>query len=364
MSPPKHLITDKGYLAPLEGWRGVVSMFVVMLHFYGFFAFEPFASYGYLGVDFFFILSGFIIARQYEISIALRSTSFQKFCVKRIARLYPLYIISIGLFMWVNTAILKPHHIDNALDYGHGPTLLWRVFLQLTMLGNLFGMPAPWNSPAWSVSVEWVVNLLYFGLVWHFRRVPGYLLWSSIAICTIYLINLSPHSLSLPIANGMIVNATIARGIVGFALGALLYRYHHRLPGIPFLLLFPLECTLMIACAALLRWHEYPLVVSLDYLLQLIVFPAVITVCLYRRSVTGWFFGLPPFRFLGRISYSIYLLHMPIGYALMYSGKFDLTVPDAGYHFLGIVLVVSTLSYFLVETPLRYLGGRLANRLA
>ena len=360
MTEPNHLITSKTYLAPLEGWRGVVSMFVVLFHFYAMFSSTQFAGYGYLGVDFFFILSGFIISRQYEGAIALRTVSFHHFCIKRIARLYPLYIISIGCFLAVNAYVLKPLHYGNAVDFGMGPNFIWRLFLQLTMLGNIGGMLEPWNGPAWSVSVEWIVNLLYFSLVWQFRIVPSYLLWASIAVCSIYLINLSPHTLHLSMANTPIFNETIARGIVGFSLGVLIYRYHLRLPVIPWVFLFCFEIVLAATTVTLLYFHDYPSIISDDYIFQLFIFPAIIIISLYRKSLIGWFFGLPQFRFLGRISYSVYLLHLPIGYIFTYSTYFKhLEKPMLGAMFIMVTLGVATISYVLLEVPFRYLGKRI-----
>jgi peptidoglycan/LPS O-acetylase OafA/YrhL len=361
---PNHLITDKSYLAPLEGWRGVVSLFVVVFHFYGFFSPNQFAKFGYLGVDFFFILSGFIISRQYEAAIALRTISFTKFCIKRIARLYPLYIFSIALFLYINAFVLKPNHIMNAVDFGMGPTYSWRVFLQLTMLSNIGGMAEPWNGPAWSVSVEWIVNLVYFSLVWKFRAVPSYLLWASIVVCTVYLVNISPHTLHLSMSITPIFNETIARGIVGFSLGVLIYRYHQKLPVVPWILLFCFEIALGFTTVTLLYWHEYPFIISSDYVFQLILFPAIIAVSLYKSSLIGLFFGLWQFRFLGRISYSIYLLHLPLGYMFMYSSHFSyLEKPMSGIMFMLLMLGVSTASYVLIETPFRYLGKRLSKNI-
>ena len=364
MTEPKHLITDRAYLASLEGWRGVVALFVVLFHFYQQFSDTPIAGYGYLGVDFFFILSGFIISRQYEAAIAMRTIRFTQFCIKRLARLYPLYIFSIGLFLYVNTTILLPLHMGSAVDFGMGPLYSWRLFLQLTMLGNIGGMAEPWNGPAWSVSVEWIVNLLYFGLVWQFRRVPNLLLWLGVIICTIYLINLSPHTLHLSMATAPIFNATIARGIVGFALGALIFRYHTRLPALPWIFLFILEIVLAASVAALLYLHDYPFVISDDYAFQLLLFPALIIVSLYRYSLIGWFFSLPPFRFLGRISYSIYLLQIPVGYAFIFSGRFSyLDKPFSGIMLLLVLVGVATVTYLLIEKPFRYLGNKLLIRM-
>ncbi|MDE3060645.1 MAG: acyltransferase, partial [Pseudomonadota bacterium] len=169
-------VTGQGYIAALEGWRGVMALFVASYHLYSLFTNQQFSTYGYLGVDFFFILSGFIIARQYEADIATRRISFRQFTVRRLARLYPMYIFSTIVFIIINAKILAPRllelHMAPAVYYGKGPQVVWNLVQQALMISNIGGMIAPWNGAAWSISVEWVVNVLFFILTLGFRRVP------------------------------------------------------------------------------------------------------------------------------------------------------------------------------------------------
>lgn len=353
-----HLNTGQGYIPSLEGCRGVAAFMVALYHFYGFFADTQFATSGYLAVDFFFILSGFIIARQYEPSIAGRKLNFSTFAIRRLARLYPLYIFSIALFLVINIVYLKPNNILNAIDFGMGPRFLWNIILQLTMFTNIGGMAAPWNSPAWSVSVEWVVNLLFFFGVWKMRGMPNFLLWALTLLCSLYLINVTPKTLNAAIADQAFFNVTIARGIVGFSLGVLIYHYLQNLPVLLGRRLLVIEAIVFILTVFLLHVHEYLFV---DYALQLLLFPALIIVMLYKDSWVGKCFALAPFTFLGRISYSIYLLHLPLGYIYKYSGYFEtVDKPYYGFLFIVLMLIACTLSYELLEKPARKLGRKLA----
>ncbi len=356
---PHYLISDKPYIAPLEGWRGIVALFVVSYHFSKLFFDEDWTPWGYLGVDFFFILSGFIISRQYEARIATHTISFRKFAVRRIARLYPLYIISIGFFLWVDHAVIAPLHKVQTMDFGWGPTFVYRVFLQLTMLGNLTVMAQP-NGPVWSVSVEWIVNLAFFFIVWNLRRIPNIMLMIIIAVSTVYLINLSPHTLQ-----STSWSAPMIRGIIGFSLGCLIFRYHNKLPNLTSQSLHLLEKILIVLTAAALWFHDYPFIMSTDYLFQLFIFPSIITISLYRKGWIRLLFSLPLMTYLGRISYSIYLLHYPLAYMMEYTPSIHNMFgpkPHLGIAYICVLLTLSTFSYVLIETPGRYIGKKISQR--
>lgn len=362
-----YLTTNKPYLSALEGWRGIVSCFVMMFHFYIFFADTLFIPYAYMGVDFFFILSGFIISRQYEAGIATRGVSFMKFAIRRLGRLYPLYIFSIVMFVAVNHFYIVPTNPkEEMIHIGMGPDLVWQLLLQLTMLGNIGGMVMPWNGPAWSVSVEWIVNLGFFFLAWKLRRIPA-LLWAAIAIfCAIYLIDYSPQHLNLIMADQPFFNPTLARGFLGFALGALIFRFHHSLPKLSWFTLHMLDALLIIATMILIAYYDSEFVVGIDYLFLFILFPQFIILSLYRASWVGRIASLPPFTFLGKISYSIYLLHLPLGYFYMYSPFFqqlNLTRPMFGLVYIALVLLVSILTYYFLETPFRLLSRRFSRNI-
>src|SRR4051794_20912274 len=86
-------IIDKPHkFLALDGIRGVAALFVLTLHVSHYFGFSFVRSY--LAVDVFFMLSGFVIAHAYDSRLAARSLTAREFMGVRIARLYPMYLLS------------------------------------------------------------------------------------------------------------------------------------------------------------------------------------------------------------------------------------------------------------------------------
>ncbi|NDF12684.1 MAG: acyltransferase [Proteobacteria bacterium] len=352
-----HLIMDKTYLPPLEGWRGVLALSVVFFHFSQLYFDAKYAPWGYLAVDFFFALSGFIIARQYEASIVMRTVDFKKFAIRRLARLYPLYAFSILVAVLINQYTLEWDSPLKIQDFGFGPSLVMWVIVQLTMTGALFMLPQP-NGPTWSVSAEWVVNIVFFGLVWRYRRIPNVLLWSIVACGALYLISVSPQTLETPTKN-----VPMARAIVGFCLGWLIFRYHKKLPVIQLSYLYVFETVLMIITLWMTVYHDDVVKAGGDYIFELILIPTLITVSLYRGGIIGFIFSLPVCTFLGRISYSIYLLHYPLTYLVVHNDwLMSFSSPSLGILYIGILIVVATTAYIVIEKPGRALGRYLTRK--
>lgn len=359
MTSPSYLITGQNYLPSLEGWRGVVALCVVSYHFSKLFFGTEWTSCGYLGVDFFFILSGFIITRHYEASIALRTINFKAFAIRRLSRLYPLYIVSIAFFVLVNVYVIEPLYPVKIVDFGMGPTFAFHAFLQLLMLGSLSDLAQP-NGPVWSVSVEWMVNMAFFALIWRYRRIPNPALWIVMALAMLYLFHASPHVLQSQ-AGGI----AICRGIAGFILGSLLFRHHRDLPDITPRVLHLVEAMLFAVVVALMYFHDDLLDYCVDYIFQLVLFPALILISLYRQGHICRIFSSQAITFLGRISYSIYLLHYPLAYGMAYTPWIRVMgYPWLGISYIVVLIALSTLSYKFIERPGRYIGRLLTAKSA
>lgn len=352
-----HLIVNKSYLAPLEGWRGVLALCVVSFHFSKLFFDEYWTPFGYLGVDFFFVLSGFIIARQYEASIAMHTVDFRTFAIRRLARLYPLYIITIGAALLINFYMIDPYSPLRINDFGIGPSFIAWIFVQLTMLGSLTQMAQP-NGPVWSVSAEWVVNLAFFALVWRYRRIPNTLLWFIILVGASYLIAVSPYSLETP-THGI----PIARSVVGFTFGWVIFRYHLFLPRVPLLLLYSFEIILLWVTLWFASSHTQFLQYGVDLAFALVLIPLLITVSLYRNGLICFIFSRFVMTYLGRISYSIYLIHYPLTYFMVHTPSvLALGYPGLGIAYVVTLIGISTLSYLFIEKPFRWVGRQLSRR--
>ncbi|MFI5453196.1 acyltransferase family protein [Pedobacter sp. UC225_61] len=157
------LLKTKQHFEILDGLRGVAAIVVVIFHFmeiaitdYS----ENFVGHGYLAVDFFFCLSGFVIAYAYDNRITQMTT--WQFIKLRLIRLQPLVII--GSILGLLTFLFDPFSNLYAI-YGFGKTaliFLYSVFLipypaMAERYTNLFSL----NAPAWSLFWEYIANIFY-----------------------------------------------------------------------------------------------------------------------------------------------------------------------------------------------------------
>lgn len=142
----------------LDGMRGVAALSVVMFHAEDLIGVQP-AAGGYLAVDLFFVLSGFVIAYAYERRL-LGGLGAWEFFGLRLVRFYPLYLagLLLGAVTGLTAALVKPatalplHHVA-----GIGALNAFFIPAPTDRDHNLY----PLNVPAWSLFFELMVNLLY-----------------------------------------------------------------------------------------------------------------------------------------------------------------------------------------------------------
>ena len=179
----------------LDGLRGVAAILVMWFHQLEVSStnvmLTRYIGHGYLAVDFFFILSGFVIGYAYDDRWDKMST--WGFFKRRLTRLHPMIVVSIILGM--------------ALFYfGMGPmfpliekTGFWRLMLIAVMMFFMIPVPVhmdikgwseitPLNGNAWSLWFEYVANILYALVI---RRFPKWLLGVFVALCAFFTLDIS-----------------------------------------------------------------------------------------------------------------------------------------------------------------------------
>lgn len=126
---------------------------------------SPFFARGWLGVDLFFILSGFILSYSYREKIILKD-----FWVKRFARVYPAHIFVLGLYL-----VLINGTIYLGLYHDSQNRFTWEELLAQVFLIHGIGIfePKAWNIPSWSISSEILAYILFPLMLSPLKRVKG-----------------------------------------------------------------------------------------------------------------------------------------------------------------------------------------------
>ena len=293
----------------LDGLRGLAAILVVLYHMPPYLQRWFACPNAFLAVDFFFCLSGFIIAYSYENRI-LTGMSLGDFCLSRLIRLYPLYFL--GSFLGLLSVCI--------LTFGHGRShlrlsdLLVAGVLSVVVLPNLGTAWSnhnifPLNGPAWSLFFELFANLIFwFGIRF---RLAGRFALLLITGTSLILLSLARGSLSDVGAFTGSFTPGFARVGFSFAMGLVTYRiYKSRRSA---LLRGKIALAASFAVIALLggmlltrgRLVEQH---TTQLLLVAIVSPLVV----YLGSLVKVPAAAEPIcSFLGDFSYPLYILHQP-----------------------------------------------------
>ncbi|MEJ0042712.1 MAG: acyltransferase [Rhizomicrobium sp.] len=150
----------------LDGWRGICALLVAAHHIEarGFLYWQPLIRNAWLFVDFFFVLSGFVIAHAYGGALAL-GPQIGTFAIRRIGRLWPLHVAVLAALV-----ALELSHL--VIAHGHPLAGERAAFTAdrspCTILTNLFLVQSlglhpyeTWNGPAWSISTEFYTYLVF-----------------------------------------------------------------------------------------------------------------------------------------------------------------------------------------------------------
>jgi peptidoglycan/LPS O-acetylase OafA/YrhL len=348
-------------IRPLTGVRGVAALAVVAYHFLNntHTGFRP-LQHAYLAVDLFFLLSGLVLALNYGSSVTIGGTwsSYIAFEKKRIARVFPLYIV----ITFFQTAYDVAKHVV----FGISMPVTWNA---KAMIANLLMIQA-WGIshsvvvPAWSLSTEFAAYLLFPVLVSLTIESKPAVAGAFFIAClgALWYASLGPHDC---IECGELLNVIqgdsphpLMRCLGGFSIGMLAYRLvkHRMIRSLTSNSSVAIFSTLVTIAAFALGWNDF-----LVYGLLIIV----VLVCFADSPAANRMFGNRAIFFLGKISYAIYLVHMlvfPVVYRI--SSMQALHLGDVGRMVSTLiafvsVLLLATAAHYLIEVP----GSRFLNRL-
>jgi peptidoglycan/LPS O-acetylase OafA/YrhL len=340
----------------LDALRGVAALMIVIGHAEVLFGFRP--GSGYLAVDLFFVLSGFVLAYAYDRRIAGGMTTFA-FMRVRLIRLYPLYFLGLAVasagillgLLFARRSNWAPENLAESLFFSIGflptpPGIAPRSAIY------------PLNTPAWSLAFELVVNLA-FVVAWN--RISIRVLAGVIVASGLVLIGAALHYGSLTAGSDWpTVLGGFPRVFFSFPVGVLLFRLRaHARPAQP----FGAAASLILMIGVLGFEPSAQLRPAYDLVCVLAILPLLVVIgARAKASPFDRFYG-----FLGGISYALYALHFPIFEISLAALKtvahqdVQRLQPWAGIAFVAVMMGIAYAADVFFDAPVRrwMLGKRL-----
>jgi peptidoglycan/LPS O-acetylase OafA/YrhL len=318
----------------LDGLRGVAAFAVMISHTGRFMGLE--IPEAFLAVDFFFALSGFVVAHAYTERLRT-GMSPRSFLVLRLVRLYPLYILGTAI------GILILPLISHAEGFAQLAIAIAAAVLFLP--SPVTELLYPFNFPAWSLFHELLINGAFAALSNVLSRV---LLCGIVAISAVILAGYAIWLGSLDTSNGWVhFEGGFIRASFSFFAGVLVYRIWQKRPAPPNLPAALLGAILLSLLALPVPLH-YTAVYHVS--LVLLAFPLLLwlgassTPIRPIATVCSW---------LGEISYAVYVLHVPMIMAIR-----TLHMPrDPLWRLVAIVAAAHVATRFFDRPVRRWLGA-------
>ncbi|WP_443748272.1 acyltransferase family protein [Asticcacaulis solisilvae] len=341
----------KGEIKALTGLRGIAALYVVIFHVnghYRFFpTFQPFIRHGYMAVDLFFILSGFVMAMTYAgmFSDGFSIKTFKQFLLLRLARIYPLFalmtLLTAVLIGTVMTKVSTVPDLPKGLIYNFALIQAW-------------GLSNSIVPPSWSISTEWTAYLLFPLSLWGALKVPRR--WTLVGLVLSFgvlaAIAYGPQWIAkqplayrhgpLDIASSYAIGTSL-RCLASFFIGLVAYRFREHIPSRASLVLLGL--TIVLLC---FKGSDLFLVA---------VFALLIMALSHDEGPVARWLHTPWVYWLGLVSYALYLIHdlvLRIVFKMLPGWGVHGLLPEA---WVAVALVVSIglagLSHYAFEKPSR-----------
>lgn len=338
------------YRPDIDGLRSVAVLLVVIFHF----NLIPGGRSGFMGVDVFFVISGFLITAILTKQMNAGTFSFSSFYIHRVRRLAPALFAVLVLVMLAGTALLFPAElIDLSTQVLVSQLYVANIYYWQTI--NYFGLRADdvVLLHTWSLAVEEQFYLLYPLVVFLIYRFCRSKLWVilSVLFAASLALNLSFVS-SKPQATFYLLPTRaweLLAGSLGFYVATYFARSHGLNEGLGLVGLALIAAGVVIYSDGMAFPGAFALIPTLGAALILIGGAE-------QRTVASRLLSVAPAVYIGRISYTLYLVHWPVNVFAKQIFTLEYTVPVRAAMFLFSIALSMTI-FHLIEHPIR--SGRL-----
>lgn len=342
--------SDPGHIRALTGLRAMAALWVVFYHlrekrpgqFLDWGPLDPVIANGHLGVDLFFVLSGYILAHVYRETFtnSFGIEEWASFLRNRLARIYPVHLATLAIMLGVYAVgFYALGVVPNNSGHYSAESLAHNLLLTHAWFP---GVGAP-NTPAWSISAEWFGYLLF----------P---LLCAVTLRTTLGVQLAIAGLSMLAAQWLWGLHELTRFTAAFLFGIALCGIAKRLeaPGAIARVTrrWAASATVLGIGLAVTLWGDAPAGL-LTGLFGLLIVALSAPEDIFARLLSG-----PVAVYLGEISYSIYMVHWPV-WSVARHGLPRLGLdPGAVWvqsAVVAVILIAAALLYHIVEVPGRRL---------
>jgi|SRR5450432_357147 peptidoglycan/LPS O-acetylase OafA/YrhL len=374
------------YLTNLTPMRGIAALLTVIFHvdlFMGNALVHPSASMilhrMYLMVDFFFILSGFIMCYVYgnRFKQQVKRKDFKKFTIARFSRVYPLHFATLIFTIFILSLAARlgvPKNPILQIDNNAYSVVTNLLLLHSMNFHNWF----TWVHASWSISTEWWAYMIFPFLVTPFFRLKSrgrafvcFICFIGYACITFLIIPIVtvPVEISFVKENPaeLTINVAYQYGFVrcmcGFILGMMM---HHAFIDQWGKKILGNGWTMVLLAAGAFTCMHF----NLPDMITVAFFPFILLCGAYGSEGINRIFSTRPFQRIGDWSFSIYLVHQPLLIVILYTLEYLNPVKQGAPQqqnqvpgllvswticlvFIALTLFVSFLTYRFVENPAR-----------
>ncbi|SHL35591.1 Peptidoglycan/LPS O-acetylase OafA/YrhL, contains acyltransferase and SGNH-hydrolase domains [Chitinophaga jiangningensis] len=299
----KDILKSRQHYEVLDGLRGIAALSIVVFHLYEFMVPDYTKSpigHGYLAVDFFFCLSGFVIGYAYD-ERALQ-LGLKTFFRNRLIRLHPMVIL--GSVLGVAGYLLDPYiGAASVAEAGY-------FKIVLAFVCSLLVLPFPWlpgrgnglfpyNTPVWSLLMEYIINIFYALVL---LRTPKRWLLVMLGVSAVWIALVARHRGWIITGwDGPTFTDGFARVFFSFLAGLTVYRFN---------LMICNRINFLLLGATLIGVFMFPHFNNdwiIEMILVMLVFPFLLALGA-GTTATGWVRSFCVFT--GRLSYPLYMTHI------------------------------------------------------
>ena len=375
MTPPP---PSRAFFHALESLRGIAALGVVLVHIAFAWTF-PFYDFGlirngYLMVDVFFVLSGFVICHSYGSRIETGQDA-ARFVWVRFGRLYPLHLTFLFVFLGFEVAKYIGETQYSLMAHSRAFTSN-NAFSFLSNLLLIQGLGIhdkdTYNLPAWSISTEFYAYIIFAASLLLFKTRVAMVLISGLLIFA-----------SITLDSGKL-DHHIFRCVEGFFVGVITYHCYEAWPQRYFAKLkhkWHMDSPGIFSFAGVMIFVAMKGGSGIDTLILPLVAVLILSIAATPKGRLNTILEVAPLRWVGKVSYSIYMVHMAVIWSLAQVLRLGLQTPRSidgngnplltphpltGFLFLAAAitctLLISHVTYTYIEDPCRRKSKELAEK--